>query len=147
MNAPTAIAIALVPERLVEPEALAVLALSTVGVGVLAVAIPPGAVNPPPSEPPPAGDGNGDGAVAAAEVTLVEAVAECLVLPAASAAAGARTIANSEAKQATAQTRTHERPTRTNDRPPVIRPSALGRERLLHRGRGRWTLVGLLVLL
>jgi hypothetical protein len=105
-SAPIAIAIALLPERLVEPDVLAVLALSTVGVVLVALGIPPGAVSPPPSEPPPDGDGVTDGAlaVAGAEVTLVEALAECWVLPAASTPAGAKTAPSSQAEQATAHT-------------------------------------------
>src|SRR5450755_1713485 len=115
MNAPIAIAIALPPERLVEPDVLAVLALSTVGVALVAVGIPPGAVSPPPSDPPPDGDaGAWAVAVGAAEVTLVEAVVECLLAPAATAAAvGPRRAASSPASHTTTQPRTNERLTVT----------------------------------
>ena len=132
-------AIALFPDRPLEPDVLAVAVLITVGVAVAVVGTTPGEVSPPPSDPPDDGDGDTGGvAVGAADVVLA-----VVFLPpaAASAAAGSpRTAPSSPQSHNAAQRRTIDRLTSTE-------PSALGRERLLHRGRGRRTLVGILVLL
>ena len=69
MNAPMAIAIALPPERLLEPDVLAVAVLITGRRWALVVVgIAPGEVSPPPSDPPPDGDGDGGTDVAAVAV-------------------------------------------------------------------------------
>jgi hypothetical protein len=88
--------------------------LITVGVALLAVGIPPGGVRPPPSDPPPDGD---TGTGGDADVTLVAAVAEGFVEPAATASAGAAIVPTRIARQVAARARPDDRPTVTSTHP------------------------------